>query len=372
MLAIKHINIPGFEDVIEGKDPARGLHCFIAIHNTILGPALGGTRIHKYPTAEEALQDVLLLAKAMTYKSALAQDGLGGGKSVIIADPHKDKSPELLHAFAEVVDSLKGKYIAAEDIGTGTSDMAIIYQKTPFVCAMPSEKSSGDPSRFTAWGVFRGIQAVAMKLWNSTSLRGKTVAIQGLGHVGSKLANLLFWDGAHLIVADINRSVARDCMHSCGAKIVDPEDLCGVKCDILAPCAMGGVINERSVPLLRCQAVAGGANNQLSDPAIGKQLMDRGILYAPDYIINSGGLINAAAEFEEGGYDPLFVRDKVDKLYGILLNLFHQSEKEHKPTNIIADQVAEYNLHHMIGKRMKPINFKSMESQIHSDLYIKQ
>lgn len=371
MLTIKEIAVSNYEKVIEGKDPAIGLHCFIAIHNTQLGPSLGGTRMHVYPTVDDALEDVLLLAKAMTYKSAVAEDGLGGGKSVIIADPYKNKTPELLHAFAEVVNSLKGKYIAAEDIGTSPNDMATIHQKTPYVCAMLSEKSSGDPSRFTAWGVFRGIQAVAMKLWNTKSLSGKTIAIQGLGHVGSKLANLLFWEGANLIVCDIDSSLTHEHAHTCGARIISPEEFINTECDILAPCAMGGVISKNNIQSLRCKAIAGGANNQLSNREIGKELLSRGILYAPDFIINSGGIINAAAEFEEGGYNPIFSRNKVDHLYDILLNLFHTSEKEMKPTNVVADELAEYNLAHGIGKRKNPIIFKSMNSNISSDIYIK-
>lgn len=357
MLTIKDITVPGYERVVEGQDPARGLHCFIAIHNTQLGPSLGGTRMHPYTTKEAALKDVLLLAKAMTYKSAMAEDGLGGGKSVILADPNTEKNPELFYAFAEVVDYLKGSYIAAEDIGTSPKDMAIIYQKTPYVCAMLSAKSSGDPSRFTAWGVFRGIQAVAMHLWHATSLRNKKIAIQGLGHVGAKLADVLFWEGADLIVCDVNAPLAHEFKLSCGAKVIDPKDFCSVECDILAPCAMGEVINPHSLPLLRCKAIAGGANNQLSDNNIGAQLKNKGILYAPDYIINAGGIINAAAEFEEGGYHPTFSRDKVDHIYDILLNLFQQAEKELKPTNLVADEIAEYNLDHGIGKRKQPITF---------------
>lgn len=357
MLTIKDIEVPGYERLIEGKDPARGLHCFIAIHNTQLGPSLGGTRMHPYANKEAAIKDVLLLAKAMTYKSAMAEDGLGGGKSVILGDPSKEKNPELLHAFAEVVDFLKGSYIAAEDVGTSPKDMATIHQKTPYVCAMLSAKSSGDPSRFTAWGVFRGIQAVAMKLWQSASLRNKTIAIQGLGHVGAKLADLLFWEGAKLIVCDVNAPLANDFRLSCGAQVIDPASFCNVECDILAPCAMGEVINPQSLPLLRCKAIAGGANNQLSHGEIGVQLKDKGILYAPDYIINAGGIINAAAEFEEGGYHPVFARDKVDHIYDILLNLFNKAEKENKATNAVADEIAEYNLYHGIGKRKQPITF---------------
>jgi len=358
VLSIKEINIPGYEKVIEGRDPARGLYCFIAVHNCTLGPSLGGTRIHSYSSPQEALQDALRLAKAMTYKSAVAEDGLGGGKSVIIADPHKDKTPELFHAFAEVVDSLKGAYIAAEDVGSTLEDMALIRQRTPYVAALPSEMSSGDPSRFTAWGVFRGIQAVAKKLWKTNFLNNRTIAIEGLGHVGSKLANLLFWEGANLIVCDIDRKVVLQHVHDYGAEVVSAEDFCSVKCDILAPCALGGIINSESVSQLNCLAVAGSANNQLYAEEQGRQLMERGILYSPDYIINSGGIINAAAEFEEGGYNPKFARDKVNHIYDTLTRIFHLAEIENKPTNVVADEIAEYNLKNHIGKRSRAITFK--------------
>jgi len=358
MLTIKEISISGYEKVIEGVDPSRGLHCFIAIHNTLLGPSLGGTRIHPYANAQDALNDVLRLSKAMTYKSAVAEDGLGGGKSVIIADPSKAKTPELLYAFAEVIDSLKGIYIAAEDVGSTIEDMALIRQKTPYVAALSSEKSSGDPSRFTAWGVFRGIQAVAKKIWHSKSLRGKTIAIEGLGNVGHKLANILFWEGASLIVCDIKEELAHHIAHDNAAKIISPDKFYKVECDILAPCAMGGTINSNTISQLRCKAIAGSANNQLENSKIGKQLFDKNILYAPDYIINSGGIINAAAEFDERGYDPSFARDKVNHIYDILLNIFLKSEMEKIPTNLVADLIAEHNLSQGIGKRRNKIIFK--------------
>jgi leucine dehydrogenase len=358
MLKIKEIKIPGYEIVIEGEDPVRGLHCFIAVHNTRLGPSLGGTRIFPYATPKEALDDVLLLAKAMTYKSAVAEDGLGGGKSVIIADPLKAKTPELLHAFAEVVDSLQGKYIAAEDVGSTIADMSFIRQKTPYVAALSTDQSSGDPSRFTAWGVYRGIQAVSKKLWHSKSLKGKTVAIEGLGSVGSKLANILFWEGAHLIVCDIKEKLTHQAAHDYAAKVVSPEDFCKVECDILAPCAMGGTINEQTLPLLRCQSIAGSANNQLESQEVGKILLEKNILYAPDYIINSGGIINAAAEFDERGYDPTHARDRVNHIYDILMRIFRKSECDNIPTNVVADLIAEHNMDRGIGKRKHPIIFQ--------------
>ena len=358
MLTIKEIEIPGYEKVIEGVDPVTGLHCFIVIHSTLLGPALGGVRIHPYCSREEALQDALRLAKGMTYKSAMAENGLGGGKSVIIAEPKLEKTTKLLHAFGEVVATLKGQYIAAEDVGSSISDMTSILEITPYVAALPHEYSSGDPSGFTARGVFKGMEAVCQKLWNTTSLKGKTIAIQGLGHVGSKLANILFWEGANLIVSDLDKQLVRQHIHDYGAKVVEPKDFSCVTCDILSPCALGGTINDKIIPLLNCKAIAGSANNQLLTGFEGEQLMNRGILYAPDYIINSGGIINAAAEFETQGYNPLISRDRVNNLYAILIRIFAEAEEKKMATNVIADQIAEYNLMHKIGKRQSKIEFK--------------
>lgn len=357
MLTIKEIPVTGYEKVIEGIDPTCGLHCYIAVHNTVLGPSLGGTRIHNYTSPEEALRDVLRLAKAMTYKSAVAQDGLGGGKSVIIADPRKSKTPALLHAFAAVVDSLQGSYIAAEDVGSNTADMFVVRQRTPYVASVSTIKSSGDPSPFTAWGVFRGLQAVAQQLWGTPSLANKTVAIQGLGNVGSKVANLLFWEGANLIVSDIHEEIVSSFTHECSARSVPPNEIWQQTCDIFTPCAMGGIINSVTVPELRCKAVAGAANNQLANPEDAIQLKERGILYAPDFIINCGGLINAAAEFDPEGYNARLARDKTNQIYNHLLQIFTKAETENKLTSTVADEIAEYNLKHGIGKRKHPIVF---------------
>lgn len=357
MLKIHELAIPDYSKVIEGVDAEAGLHCFIAIHDTSLGPALGGTRIYPYKTTEEALNDVLRLAKAMTYKSAICQDGMGGGKSVIIADPQKHKNEKLLLAFAEVVHSLGGRYIAAEDVGTNTNDMIVIRRKTPFVAALPTDKSSGDPSRFTAWGVFRGIQAVCHRLFGTNSLKKKRVLIQGLGSVGSKLANILFWEGADLILSDIDLNKLHENAILYGAETVDPKFIFSTPCDIFVPCAMGAVFNTETAAILHCKAIAGAANNQLQSPQIGFELMKRGILYAPDYIINAGGIINAAAEFNSEGYDPKSSLEKVNHIYETLLHLFETADAQKKPTNIVADELAEYNLKNLIGARKEQIVF---------------
>lgn len=358
MLKIEEIQIPNYEKVIEAKDPNSGLHCFIAVHNTTLGPAMGGVRIQPYHSREEALQDALHLAQAMTYKSALAENGLGGGKSVIIANPKTDKTPQLLMAFGKVIDYLRGIYIAAEDVGTTTDDMAIIHRETPYVGALPTEKSSGDPSRFTAWGVFQGMRAVAKHLWNDTCLRKKVIAIQGLGNVGSKLAEILFWEGAYLILCDKDPKVAYHYSLLYGAQAVTPPHFMKTSCDILAPCALGGVLNKETIPELRCQAVAGSANNQLLLPHDGLELLRREILYAPDYVINAGGIINAAAEFSSEGYDPKRARDKVNHIYDNLLAIFKKADQAHQPTNQIADALAEQKLRQQVGKRSQPVRFK--------------
>lgn len=357
MLSIKELNIANYERVIEAQDPETGLHCFIALHNTTLGPAMGGTRIYPYTSPKEALEDALRLAKAMTYKSAIAENGLGGGKSVIIANPKTQKTEQLLMSFGEAVNALQGKYIAAEDVGSTAEDMVVIRRNTPFVGALPTEKSSGDPSRFTAWGVYMGMRAVAKKLWKDSCLRKKIIAIQGLGNVGSKLANILFWEGAYLILCDKDPQVTHDQALLYGAQVIDPKDFVQVRCDILAPCALGGIINDTTLPKLHCKAIAGAANNQLQNPENGRELLRKGILYAPDYVINAGGIINATAEFDIGGYDPKIARDKVNHIYDTLLHIFEKSEKEHKPTNQVADEIAEYKIDHLIGKRTKNILF---------------
>ena len=254
MLSIKEIPVKGYDKVIEVQDEEAGLHGFIAIHSCALGPAMGGLRIYPYKSKEEALTDALRLSKAMTYKSAIAQDGLGGGKSVIIADPEKQKNEKLLLAYGEALDTLGGMYIAAEDVGTNTEDMMVIRRKTPYVAALPVEKSSGDPSRFTAWGVFQGLRAVAKTLWHNPSLRGKKIAIQGLGSVGSKLANILFWEGADLIVSDVNPAKERKIASLYDAKIVPNKDIFSVECDIFAPCALGGIINDENHPSTKMQS----------------------------------------------------------------------------------------------------------------------
>ena len=357
MLNIKTIPVPGYEKVFEITNSAVGLHAFVAIHDTTMGAALGGVRIYPYKKPADALKDVLRLAVGMTYKSAVVESGFGGGKSVIIIDPKVGKTEELLLAFGEAINKLEGVIIVAEDVGSSTEDMLIIRKKTPYVSALPTEKSSGDPSRFTAHGVFRSMQAVAMKIWGNPSLKNKVIAIQGLGHVGSRLASFLFWEEAKLIFTDIDTKKAHVLALKYGATEVSPDEYFDTECDILSPCALGGIFNADTIPRLKCKAIAGAANNQLLTHEDGQRLADHGILYAPDFISNSGGIINAAQEFEPEGYNPLKSRKKVDKIYDTLLDIFQKAELEKKPTDQVAEDLAEYKLKNKIGKRKAPLHF---------------
>ncbi|NGX61816.1 MAG: Leucine dehydrogenase [Chlamydiae bacterium] len=350
-LIFHELEIEGYERVVEATDQESGLHAIISLHNTRLGPAIGGTRMIPYPTFEEALQDVLRLSKGMTYKSSVAETGSGGGKSVIIADPATQKTEELLLAFAEAVNHFQGKYIAAIDSGIATKDLETVGKGTSYVIGLPSPVGSGDPSPFTAFGGFKGIQAAAQKLWGSDSLKGKRIAIQGLGGVGMCLAEMLFWAGAELVVSDIDLIRIQEAEVRFGAQGVLPDEILRVSCDILAPCAMGAILNPETIPHLKCRAVAGLANNQLLSDKDGQALFERGILYAPDYVINSGGLFNVCAELEEGGYQAQASRDKIVRIYDLLLTIFTQAEEKHLSTMQVAEELAEHKLIHGVGKR---------------------
>lgn len=356
-MEIKELPIDGYESVIEFIEPSCHLHGFVAIHNTALGPALGGVRMYPYRTPEEALNDVLRLSKGMTYKSALAGVGLGGGKSVIIGDAHTQKTEKLLGAFGQVMNALKGRYICAEDVGTTIDDMSVIKRVSPYVSALPGKKSSGDPSPFTAWGVFRGLQALAQTLWGNPSLQHRTVAIEGLGKVGHTLADMLFWHGADLILCDIEDQCVEEFKTRYDAPSVSADEIFSVECDLFAPCAMGGCLNDTTIPQLRCLGIGGSANNQLFQDSHGEQLLERGILYAPDYVINAGGVINVATELNPGGYHAKVARRQVDQIYDVLLEIFHVALIKHLPTNAVADALAEERLAKGIGKRMTPLVF---------------
>ena len=356
-LELEEIFVPGYEKVVKVTHREAGLNAIICIHSLVMGPALGGIRIHPYPHFDAALTDAMRLAKGMTYKSAVAEAGWGGGKSVIMADPKKQKTKELLHAFAHAVDRLQGEYICAEDVGCTPEDVLIISQVTPYVVGLPHEKSSGNPSVYTAWGTFRGIQSVAKKLFNTDSLENRTVAIQGLGSVGYALAEHLFWAGANLIVNDVDMEKCKRFAKATGAQVVSADEILKVECDIFAPCALGGVINEKTIPHLKCKAIAGCANNQLLKDSDAEELSARGILYAPDFVINAGGLINVTEELGITGYHPATAQRKVHRIYDQLMVIYDIAEQNRFSTQRAALSLADYRLKYRIGKRVEPPYF---------------
>lgn len=352
-LELEEIIVPGYEKVIKVINNEVGLNAIICIHNTIMGPALGGIRIYPYATFDAALNDVMRLSKGMTYKSAITESGWGGGKSVIIADPKKNKTKEILYAFGQAVDRLQGEYICAEDVGCTPQDVMEISKATPYVVGLPSAKSSGNPSPFTAWGTYRGIQSVLKKTTGSDSPENRTIAIQGMGSVGFELAKLLFWNGARLVISDIDTAKCLSVAELTGAKIISPADILSEECDVLAPCAMGGVINEKTIPHLRCKAIAGCANNQLLKDTDADDLAAKGILYAPDFVINAGGLINVTHELDADGYNPLAARDKIHRLYDQLMVIYEIAEQNRFSTQRAALSLADYRLKYRIGKRIE-------------------
>lgn len=356
-LVMEEIFIKGYEKVIKVTDKLVGLKAIISIHNTSLGPAMGGTRIYPYKTFEEALKDVLRLSRGMTYKSAVAEVGFGGGKSVIIADPKKDKTNELLYSFGKAVDSLKGKYICAEDVGCGMKDVMQIRKATRYITGLNHDKSSGDPSPYTAWGVFKGIQSVLKKIYGSSSMEGKKINLQGLGSVGGHLASLLFWHGADLSVFDINEEVLNKVAQKYRVKVVSSKEIIEGECDVFSPCAMGGVINDETINKFRCKAIAGSSNNQLMLDSHGEMLHEKGILFAPDFVINGGGLINVSSELEKNGYNPKNTRSDTNKIFDILMSIFEIAEKNNISTSKAAIELAEYKVKYNLGKRIEKTYF---------------
>lgn len=352
-LQIESINVDGYEKVVKIRDEATGLHAIVAVHNTKLGPALGGIRIYPYADTESALVDVLRLAKGMTYKSAIAATGLGGGKSVIIADPRKGhKTTALLHSFAEAINSLGGEYICAEDVGCSTTDVDVISKKTPFVVGLTHEKSSGDPSIFTAYGTYEGILSSWKAKTRSTSLEGVKVLIQGLGAVGEKLVEWLFWAGAKLLVCDLDSAKVQEMKKKYGAESIDPHLVYEADCDVFSPCAMGGILNEENIKKLNCKVVAGCANNQLLTPQDDRRLLEKGILYAPDFVINAGGIINVSFELQKQGYCSQLAREAVSKIPLRLEAIFQIAIEKNIGTQEAAIILAEDRLKNLIDKRV--------------------
>ena len=330
----------GHEQLVLCHDESCGYRGIIAIHSTTLGPALGGTRFWQYATSDEAIVDALRLARGMTYKNAVAGLNLGGGKSVIIGDNKTSRRELIFRAHGRFVESLGGRYITAEDVGTSTHDMDFVHMDTDHVAGLAGR--SGDPSPVTAHGVFRSIQASAKHRWGSDSLDGKTISIQGCGHVGFYLAKELCTAGAKLIVTDIDAERVRKVVTECGAKAVALDEIYGVKADIFAPCAMGGIINDTTLPRLKVEIVAGAANNQLLEPRHGDELEEKEILYAPDYVANAGGVINVYGEL--AGWDASRALRQAAEIYDTVLHVFEIAKQDGIPTYQAADRLAERRL----------------------------
>jgi leucine dehydrogenase len=337
MEIFKQIGEHDHEQVVFCHEPSCGYKGIIAIHDTTLGPALGGTRFWNYASDTEALTDVLRLSQGMTYKAAVAGLNLGGGKSVIIGDPRTTRREMLFRAHGRFVESLGGRYITAEDVGTSVADMDYANMETDHVTGLSG--TSGDPSPVTAFGVFRGIKAAAHAKYGSDSLSGKTVAVQGLGHVGYYLCEHLHDDGAKLIVTDIDQERVKRVVSEFGAEAVAPDAIYSVDADIYAPSALGATINDETIPMLKVDIVAGAANNVLGEARHGDELHRRGILYAPDYVINGGGLINVYGELK--GWSREQSIRKAGEIYDTLVRLFDLAEAEGIPTYLAADRIAQ-------------------------------
>ena len=326
------------EKVLFVNNEKAGLKAIIAVHNTNLGPAIGGCRLWPYESYDAALFDVLRLSRGMSHKNAVAGLPHGGGKGVIIADPSM-KTDAMFEAFAEAVNGLGGDYITAEDVNTTCDDALVMLRKTNHICGLP--QNSGDPSPFTARGVWQGIKATAKVALGRDSLEGVTIAVQGLGKVGYDLCRLLHNDGAKLIVGNLhNKAALERAADEFGATVVATNEILTAECDILSPNAMGAILNPATIPNLRCKAVAGGANNQILDDASGIALKARGIYYAPDFVINGGGVINAASEVD-GPYNVEAVLSKVDNIYNSIEHILTESKKTGEPEGVIATRYAE-------------------------------
>lgn len=325
------------EQLMFCHEPSIGYRGLIAIHNTVLGPALGGTRYWQYKTEDEAVTDALRLARGMTYKAAVAGLALGGGKSVILADPKVTDREAIFRAHGRFVESLKGRYITAEDVGTSPADMDYIHLETQHVVGLQGR--SGDPSPVTATGVYRGMKASALWKFGTEDLTGRTVAVQGAGHVGYYLCKYLAAEGAKLIITDIAKEKVDRVVDEFRAKAVKPEAIYGVEADIFAPCALGACINDQTIPQLKVKVIAGGANNVLAEPRHGDLLEKKGILYAPDYVLNAGGLINVNSELE--GWSAERAQRKAAEIYDTMIRVFELAKEERLPTYKAADRLAE-------------------------------
>lgn len=343
---ISQMNLLGHEQVLFCNDEETGLKAIIAVHNTVLGPALGGTRMWPYKTEMEALTDVLRLSRGMTYKSAVAGLNLGGGKAVIIGDSRKDKSEALFRRFGKFVNNLGGKYITAEDVGISPKEMSWVNMETEHVAGLPGR--SGDPSPVTAYGVYMGMKAAAKEAFGTDSLNGKKVAVQGVGHVGEYLVGYLAKEGAKITITDIHDDTLAHVSKKFGATVVGVEEIYDVDMDIYAPCALGATINDETLNRLKCAVIAGAANNQLRDEKKhGEEVLKRGLIYAPDYAINSGGIINCYTEVK--GFNNEWAMQNSENIYTTIQNIIKESKATNTPTYLVANRIAERRIE-AIGK----------------------
>ncbi|MEO1018506.1 MAG: Glu/Leu/Phe/Val dehydrogenase dimerization domain-containing protein [Pseudomonadota bacterium] len=344
-MILKELDTTSHEKLVRVSDEATGLVGFIAIHSTCLGPALGGLRFWPYGSEADAIEDVLKLSKGMTYKNAAADLPLGGGKAAIIGDPKSVKSPELLKEFGEAVDALEGAYWTAEDMGVDPNDMEVVATSTRFVSGRKSGPfASGDPAPVTARGVFNAICLAARHVFGTTDLNGRCVALQGLGNVGMQLGKLLHDAGAALVLSDIDRKQLSEAVERFGARSAEPDQIYDADADFFAPCAVGGILNEATIARLKVRIVAGSANNQLARPEDGARLFDRDILYAPDYVANTGGAINAATEILMVHDRPSWVAEKLASAQRLLESILTEARMHRTRPELIADRLVKERL----------------------------
>ncbi len=340
MEIFKYMEKYDYEQLVFCQDEASGLKAVIAIHDTTLGAALGGARMWTYASEENAVEDALRLARGMTYKNAAAGLNLGGGKTVIIGDPFKDKNEEMFRALGRFIQGLNGRYITAEDVGTTVTDMDLIHEETDYVTGIsPAFGSSGNPSPVTAYGVYRGMKAAAKEAFGSESLEGLKISVQGLGNVAYKLCEYLHNEGAKLVVTDINQAAIDRVVNDFDAIAVAPDEIYAQEVDIFSPCALGAILNDETIPQLKAKVIAGSANNQLKDSRHGDFLHELGIVYAPDYVINAGGVINVADELY--GYNRERALKRVDGIYDSIEKIFAISKRDGIPTYVAANRLAE-------------------------------
>ncbi|MCF8435618.1 MAG: leucine dehydrogenase [Ignavibacteriales bacterium] len=368
MLSFELLEKFGHEQLVFCSNKEAGLKAIIAIHDTTLGPAIGGTRMWNYRSMDDALLDALRLSRGMTYKAAVAGLNLGGGTAVIIGDSANQKSEFLFRTFGKFIDGLGGRYITAEDVGTDVRDMEFVRMETPYVTGISKALGgSGDPSPVTAYGVYIGMKACAHEKWGSDSLRGRKIAIQGAGQLARYLCEHLYNEGAEIYITDIIDEKVKRVLETVKAFVVKPDEIYDLDVDIFSPCALGGIINDENVPRIKAEIIAGGANNQLEDDEKhGNMLLEKGILYAPDYVINSGGLINVANEIE--GYRQDRAMKQAESIYEIVREIFKISKQQSIPTNTASNRKAEDRLAKIGGitqiySASKSHNSRSVEYQ---------